>query len=596
MSYQVPTATAISQPPVENFKVNLAPLIVGGSTVLAFVMSALLADGTKNLSTAMLLFLPVCAQIIGSLILWHRLNANSRRGNLSYYRLNLYASSASILSYCLLWLAYSNRWLISHPDLLQAVSLTALVFILLLLLLVGVMTAAFIMVSTDARSEKWVPRQCAALRAGIKEEPLWAIALFFILFLGVAYLFGFALAFHDRSVLVRTNNTKPALHMVNLKSADDTDSVVLDRLGGSTARDRNDSQQVASSTPVPTETEATSTEQEEFSFYFEEVKASVIASRAQCTTGNPKRIDSYIPRQMVFNTCSLQAIVATLQQALQKGERVRVSLVGHSDNEPIKVSVQASSRYLSNYELSEARAQSVQYEIMQSLRDRKLSNLENIDWVVFAAGDEPLSQLNRGAIREEMFTAQELRDMGLTPNAERKIFVNQIEKYLTATAIDHKLLPQEKRVVIATVERISENPVILRPEQVRNLTSGQSETLDKLRVLEAAQNEHIAQSQAKPLKLMDYMYFSIYTITTTGYGDIVPTTSYAKFVTSLANICEVLFLVVFFNALISIKADKEHHEQELGETRLRTQNEHPEDGMNQPPQPSIPRIAEHSRK
>ena len=50
---------------------------------------------------------------------------------------------------------------------------------------------------------------------------------------------------------------------------------------------------------------------------------------------------------------------------------------------------------------------------------------------------------------------------------------------------------------------------------------------------------------------MDYMYFSIYTITTTGYGDIKPTTTYAKFLCSLANIIEVFFIVVFFNALIS---------------------------------------------
>jgi hypothetical protein len=52
---------------------------------------------------------------------------------------------------------------------------------------------------------------------------------------------------------------------------------------------------------------------------------------------------------------------------------------------------------------------------------------------------------------------------------------------------------------------------------------------------------------------MDYMYFSIYTITTTGYGDIVPTTAYAKFVTSVVNIFEVIFLVIFFNAIISLK-------------------------------------------
>jgi hypothetical protein len=55
------------------------------------------------------------------------------------------------------------------------------------------------------------------------------------------------------------------------------------------------------------------------------------------------------------------------------------------------------------------------------------------------------------------------------------------------------------------------------------------------------------------LSLLDYMYFTIYTITTTGFGDIVPTTAYAKLVTSLTNILEVFFFVVFFNALLSLR-------------------------------------------
>jgi hypothetical protein len=59
-----------------------------------------------------------------------------------------------------------------------------------------------------------------------------------------------------------------------------------------------------------------------------------------------------------------------------------------------------------------------------------------------------------------------------------------------------------------------------------------------------------------PLSLMDYMYFTVYTITTTGYGDIIPITTYAKFLCSLANILEVFFLVVFFNALLSAKRRK----------------------------------------
>ncbi|HKV42197.1 MAG TPA: BACON domain-containing carbohydrate-binding protein, partial [Blastocatellia bacterium] len=60
---------------------------------------------------------------------------------------------------------------------------------------------------------------------------------------------------------------------------------------------------------------------------------------------------------------------------------------------------------------------------------------------------------------------------------------------------------------------------------------------------------------APPLKLMDYLYFSIYTITTTGNGDIIPTTPYSKFLVSFANITEVIFLVVFFNALISLRSN-----------------------------------------
>src|SRR5258708_28964495 len=61
---------------------------------------------------------------------------------------------------------------------------------------------------------------------------------------------------------------------------------------------------------------------------------------------------------------------------------------------------------------------------------------------------------------------------------------------------------------------------------------------------------------SNPLSLLDYVYFANYTITTTGYGDIVPTTAYAKFICSFANIVEVFFLVVFFNVLLSVRRGK----------------------------------------
>ncbi|HKI06076.1 MAG TPA: ion channel [Thermoanaerobaculia bacterium] len=55
----------------------------------------------------------------------------------------------------------------------------------------------------------------------------------------------------------------------------------------------------------------------------------------------------------------------------------------------------------------------------------------------------------------------------------------------------------------------------------------------------------------KDLSLLDYIYFGVYTITTTGYGDIIPISAYAKFITTIANFFEVFLMVVFFNVLLS---------------------------------------------
>jgi hypothetical protein len=60
--------------------------------------------------------------------------------------------------------------------------------------------------------------------------------------------------------------------------------------------------------------------------------------------------------------------------------------------------------------------------------------------------------------------------------------------------------------------------------------------------------------QIRLLTLLEHVYFSMYTITTTGYGDIKPSTPYAMFVCTIENLYEVFFMVVFFNVLLSPKA------------------------------------------
>lgn len=58
------------------------------------------------------------------------------------------------------------------------------------------------------------------------------------------------------------------------------------------------------------------------------------------------------------------------------------------------------------------------------------------------------------------------------------------------------------------------------------------------------------QDETPALDLLDYMYFMVYTITTTGYGDLRPLSPYTKFLTTIANLFEVYFLVIVGNVLI----------------------------------------------
>jgi len=56
------------------------------------------------------------------------------------------------------------------------------------------------------------------------------------------------------------------------------------------------------------------------------------------------------------------------------------------------------------------------------------------------------------------------------------------------------------------------------------------------------------------LTLLDYLYFMVYTITTTGYGDLVPISGMAQFISALANVYEIFFVVILLNMLIIVRS------------------------------------------
>jgi hypothetical protein len=519
---------------------------------------------------------PCLLQLIGLWVLREKTTS-------AFWYFNCGATFLCQFGYCSLWILYSTSWKTS-----QGISWLALGWIFLLLLFVMIMTFAIMRgpvtdpVVTDASGvppdvaangaavaeTRWQSRSRRATRFfnnlsnGVGTHPFWAVMFFMALFLGVSYLFGFALAFHDQYAITRDRDS-PALHMANFSSIDEAKTTKPDGRaqtgdGNNSAKDNSPPNGV---TPPDTQSPSTGGEQEEFRFYFEEVRANVSRSRVPCQpvsqNPNPKGMDVHAQIQSI-NSCSLDNVVNRLVEQTNKGGRVKVTLLGHTDNEPIKQSKPPKldlASYLSNYELSESRAKHVEYELLRKLRVENTARLENIEWVIFPAADEALPQLNRGAVREEMFP-DVLRGMKTASPSERKAMLDRLENYHSTEEIDSKLDPHEKRVVIATIETISESPVVQHLDHYNTVVAtGQKQTIAGLEALNQAHNEYIEQSKAKHLKLMDYMYFSIYTITTTGYGDIVPTTAYAKFVTSVANIFEVIFLVVFFNALLSLKRD-----------------------------------------
>ena len=182
--------------------------------------------------------------------------------------------------------------------------------------------------------------------------------------------------------------------------------------------------------------------------------------------------------------------VAAIEQRSSNDKALRILLVGGADLRQIQ-----SVAYHSNYELAEARALNTKNLILERLSTSKSAHvLRNLEWTC-------LAKPNEGTTGGSTHHAK-MRDL---PDTEGK----------------------DDRTVQVSVIEAFEAPTQL---VVRNLRA----------------------NHPKPLRLMDYVYFANYTITTTGYGDIVPNTTYAKFICSFANICEVLFLVVFFNALLSL--------------------------------------------
>jgi len=203
-----------------------------------------------------------------------------------------------------------------------------------------------------------------------------------------------------------------------------------------------------------------------------------------------------------YNAQTLSNLVGKIEELVNKGS-VLVLLAGHaSPAQPSSNGVVPG--YRSNFELSEARAHRVKAEILKRLDSKVPQWTRDVAWQIL-----PLSDVN--------------------------VFLGKKDGY-------------QSEIFAETEDRLMVEVAILQTDDgVADLAG------------------HTLPDQYRELSLLDYVYFTIYTITTTGYGDIVPVSPFTKFVSTVANLFEVIFIVIFFNTLMSFLHQGQGHEGLGGE-------------------------------
>lgn len=438
------------------------------------------------------------------------------------------------------------------------------------------------------------------LKEGIVELHFWVLVFFFTVFLSINYLLGFAFAFHDKAT-----EKKDGYPAMVLTKARPSTTGVPSLLGDGAGRQGG---------VPPDRGEANPTTKVNYAFYFDSKSAvprfrdeDFVEGNFAVTTkeGLDRRSKSW---REIKNYRHLAEAAAAIDALTKSGEWLRVELIGSADGDQLK----EDTTYTSNYALSEARAQNVKYMLMKKLAEHG-NQQRNVEWLSLPLSNENTPR--RLLSREEAKQSEELskatkastsRGRRLTPreleaaevDGEYNARVNRVwnsepafeshegrdlESKVAAVynAVRDKGLAAEHRREL--YDKVKDLADILRSiKKDKNDKAADGERLKRLQELQKVKGDELTSAlealkyldeddakrvaivsltpvqsnhQYLPLSLMDYMYFTTYTVTTTGYGDITPTTTYTKFLCSFANIIEVFFLVVFFNALLSVKGD-----------------------------------------
>jgi hypothetical protein len=232
--------------------------------------------------------------------------------------------------------------------------------------------------------------------------------------------------------------------------------------------------------------------------------------------------DSQIKRDLyekqyikIWNRCQLESMILHLVNT-EKHREATIQVIGHSNSLDIG---KQNKRFRSNSELSQARATIFPISLFNKLIDKKIL-LNDLPRLRFITSYVSSSDVFYHPKLKELFSGDRL-----SPDSISGFCASN---HISAIDMGDKKHPPD---LYRSIE-------IIISYEVDYVTQSQRDKYNP-----GINNGH--------LELFDYLYFTIYTITTTGYGDIVPISAEAKFISSIANIYELFFLVVIFNAIMS---------------------------------------------
>jgi hypothetical protein len=484
---------------VNNRTAIIASLVVFAFSIILFTIGATAEAGAMRGSGGVILLflLPLLLQLGGLVYLYLRpLKSERSAGFFKLYWGTLFLCAT--LNYGF-WLWY---YLIVHetdpriPN--KWASYLCLFFIALLLLVISLVTLAFMTpLDGDGIDDSSFRRLLDNIKTGASRRPFWTLLHSMSVFLTVSFLFGFAFAFHDLSVPLPKENAQPqaagALPQPVASPSTNESSQPLST--------KEPSQMpplyMANLPNFEKDQPAPSGDESGPCIDFKFAEPSARLDRF----GAGEKVDPEMLRQE-YNLKFADEDKAARSKANQDTMKWAVDRIATLTVNGKQAYVQLlghasrkpvkSGPYSNNYDLSEARVLTVLTELKSEVRRKKGGQYANVEWELIPLSSDEFPQARTDM---EKFCGPGGRDDKV------------VKVYITSVA-DHPFYHWWKR---------------FKSDDFNRLT------------------------------LLDHIYFSMYTITTTGYGDIVPTTNYAKSLTCLANICEVFFFVGFFNSLMALK-------------------------------------------